>query len=101
MGHIDKIEAVMIGELSRGARGAKIHDIESAIEKVAVSSGTSVELREARLRLAHDLLHFGSTMLTYSQLSDGEIVAIERWVEDEDRLLGWIKRRYGYTDRLV
>ncbi|KKL08511.1 hypothetical protein LCGC14_2575130 [marine sediment metagenome] len=82
--------------LVSGRRGALIGGVTSAIRGAAAAAGIEYrgQFREARLRLASEV--YGRRITSYNDLTDGEIVAINKWVTTRGlELKTWLIERYG------
>jgi len=84
-------------ELTINQRGMRIGAIQRLVRDAASDIGLSVDERVARLALASEV--FEKEILTFSQLSDDELIALWTWAL-AGYLSTWLAERYGGSERL-
>ena len=93
-----RLRETILFPLDYGTRGAIIGKVAEALAASAARCHLSFEgrYRHARLLLARDLLH--REVLSFNELSDGEMIAISSWVQDtarEEVLDRWLEKTFG------
>lgn len=99
--------AIVRGNAGRGygrtltvpQRGMRIGAIQSQVRSAAGSIGLSIDARAIRIALASEV--FEREILTFSQLSDDELIALQTWVRvNQESVSEWLAEKYGGTERL-
>lgn len=88
-----------MGNLTRGARGAKIGAVTAALKDAMGRAGTSFDERQARMVLAQYILD--RPVRTYNDLSDDELTKVETMSSNNRFVDSFVRIHYGWADELL